>query len=67
MKPICHTCGDSYPARRAALGYRLCLPCGEDVAKATKHTIVPLNKSNYIHVSDTSLLRGLNPKFTSSF
>ena len=37
-----------------------CAPCGEQQAKEHKHTIVPMPKSNYIVVTDYSLLKGLN-------
>lgn len=36
------------------------MDCGEKLARARKHTIVPLPKSNYIVVTDPSLLVGLN-------
>ena len=50
---------------RAKLGYMTCLKCGEQIAKERKHTIVPLNKSNYVVVSDMNLLTQLNPKRTT--
>lgn len=53
-------CGDEVPHRRAELGYKTCLPCGEKIAKSTRHTIVNLPKSNYVVVTDLSLLKGLN-------
>lgn len=37
-----------------------CASCGEKLAKQRKHTIVPMPKSNYIVVTDLSLLIGLN-------
>ena len=37
-----------------------CAPCGEAIAKEVKHTVVPMPKSNYIAVTDYSLLKGLN-------
>lgn len=37
-----------------------CAPCGESIAREVKHTIVPMPKSNYIVVTDYSLLKGLN-------
>ncbi len=58
-------CGSTIPAGRVALGYWLCLPCGETRARQTKHCIAPLNKSNYIHISDHTLLWQLNPKRTT--
>lgn len=60
FKPLCVACGDVFsPARRRA-GYHLCLSCGEKQARTVRHTIVPMPKSNYIVVTDHSLLRGLN-------
>jgi hypothetical protein len=42
------------------LGHHLCLSCGERQAKEHRHCIVPMPKSNYIVVTDYSLLKGLN-------
>ena len=58
----CRWCGDDLDARRYALGYRVCLECGERDARQVRHCVVPMNKSNYVVVSDASLLRQLNPK-----
>ena len=60
MTTTCAKCGEDVPPPRAALGYRLCLPCGEVVAKQRRHTIAPLPKSNYMVFTDMSLLKGLN-------
>jgi hypothetical protein len=60
MTTTCAKCGEEVPPPRAALGYRLCLPCGEVVAKQRRHTIVPMPKSNYMVFTDLSLLKGLN-------
>ena len=58
---ICvHCYGERVPPARAKLGFRTCLTCGEKLAKAQKHTIVPMPKSNYIVVTDHNLLKGLN-------
>lgn len=46
------------------LGYNTCLPCGDKEARKVRHTIVPMNKSNYIVVTDVTILRQLNPKRT---
>ena len=46
--------------KRWTLGRFTCLPCGEDNAKRVKHTIVPMPKSNYIVVTDRTLLFNLN-------
>jgi hypothetical protein len=54
------TCGNDVAPARVALGYRHCLVCGEKNARLFKHCIVPMPKSNYIVVTDFSLLKGLN-------
>lgn len=59
---ICIKCGESVHDARVALGYDLCLPCGEIYARKRKHTIVPMNKSNYIVVTNPDTLKQLNPK-----
>lgn len=64
MKPLCVACGDVFSAARRAVGYQLCLPCGEQQARRVKHTVAPLNKSNYMVFTDTALLKQLNPKRT---
>ena len=60
----CRACGEPVDPRRWALNIHLCLPCGETQARHTRHTTVPLNKSNYLLVTDMSMLRQLNPKRT---
>jgi hypothetical protein len=55
----CAKCGGDVPKPRASLGYILCMPCGEKYARNVKHTIVPMHKSNYMVVSDRSLLSQL--------
>jgi hypothetical protein len=47
------------------IGYALCLPCGDEIAKERKFTIAPLNKSNYVCITDMTLLKQLNPKRTT--
>ena len=66
MKHICPQCGDAVPAARVALGRRLCLPCGEEAARDERRswTVAPLAKSNYMLLTDMSLLKQLNPKRT---
>lgn len=57
----CVSCGEHVATLRwERAGMHTCLRCGESHAKATKHTIVPMPKSNYIVVTDTDLLKGLN-------
>ena len=66
IRPTCRVCGDNYSAKRRAIGYHTCLPCGEDLARAVNFTIAPLSKSNYVHIHDPALLKQLNPKFIPS-
>lgn len=58
----CTICGDDFPMGRHALGYTTCLPCGDKQARTVRHTIVPLNKGNYIPVTNLDELKMLNPK-----
>lgn len=60
----CYSCGDVYPPARQALGYNTCLSCGDFAARQVKHTVVPMNKSNYVVVSNRAELTMLNPKRT---
>ena len=56
----CRACGTTYPTARWSLGYKMCMPCGETESKRVVRTVVPMPKSNYILVTDMSLLKGLN-------
>jgi predicted nucleic acid-binding Zn-ribbon protein len=66
---ICILCGDTYPDERKVLGYRVCLECGIDLAKAEsirKQSMVqPINKSTPTYIADFTLLKQLNPKRTT--
>jgi transposase-like protein len=61
--PICTCC---YAVRvephRAKQPRPVCMRCAEQQARAVKHTIVPLHKSNYVVITDPTLLRGVNSK-----
>lgn len=65
MKGVCLLCGDTFKWARFELGYKLCLDCGDDAAHKVKHTIAPINKSNYMYISDLETLKQLNPKRTT--
>ena len=60
-------CGNPINPNRIAAGYFICLECGEAKAKEarTSWCIAPLNKSNYILITDPNDLKGLNPKRTA--
>lgn len=66
-KPCCMQCGEHYPLERLHLGYAFCLECGDELAKASNASrcVVPLNKSNYMLVTDYDILKQLNPKRTT--
>ena len=61
---VCRECGDLFPAARAKLGYTSCLECGDWQAKQVSWAVVPLNKSNYVPVTNLAELAMLNPKRT---
>jgi ribosomal protein L37AE/L43A len=67
FEPQCKLCGDTYAAERLAIGYAICMSCGNDLATKlnTKRTVVPMNKSNYMMVTDMAILKQLNPKRTT--
>jgi hypothetical protein len=60
----CVNCDDDIDPRRVALGYGLCLMCGEEAAREerTHWTIVPMHKSNYVLLTDRNDLKGINNK-----
>lgn len=62
-KVICG-CGNLFPAARARLGYTTCLPCGDKQAHAVTFCTVPMNKSNYVVITNRQELKMLNPKRT---
>jgi ribosomal protein L37AE/L43A len=64
-QPQCKMCGDEFGEERFRLGYAVCLACGDEIAKERKFTIAPLNKSNYVCITDMVMLKQLNPKRTT--
>lgn len=59
--PICTHCyGVRVEPHRARMNRPTCMDCGEAIARERKHTVVPMPKSNYILITDRSLLVGLN-------
>ena len=61
-QPTLCKCGELFSAARARLGYRTCLDCGDKAARAVSFCVVPMNKSNYVVVSNPEELKQLNPK-----
>jgi hypothetical protein len=62
LSAVCKTCGDSFGHDRYLLGYRECLPCGEESSRRKVRTVVPMHKSNYVLITDPALLKGINVK-----
>jgi predicted nucleic acid-binding Zn-ribbon protein len=62
MAKFCNKCGDDYPDARHNLGYRTCMPCGDREARSIRRVTAPLNKSNYVLISNMDDLKQLNPK-----
>lgn len=58
----CTICGAEYSAKRAALGYKTCLPCGDKQARTVKRTVAPVHKSSYVLITNPTELRGINNK-----
>lgn len=61
----CTTCGDDYPIGRYYLGYNTCLACGDFQAHQVRYCSAPINKSNYMLITDRETLAQLNPKRTT--
>jgi hypothetical protein len=66
-KVSCVVCGEPYSKKRAELGYRTCLDCGEVQAKDTKEQrkgrTAPLyNKGPYQYLTDGDALKSLGRK-----
>ena len=65
FEPQCKLCGRAYAAERLSIGYAVCMPCGDDLASKVVRTVAPINKSNYMMITDMAMLRQLNPKRTT--
>lgn len=60
---LCVRCGNPVSALRwERAGMHTCLPCGDVAAKQARQswTVCPIPKSNYILITDHTLLQGLN-------
>jgi len=60
----CCVCGDDYPAERDALGYKMCMPCGDSAARDERKswTVAPMHKPNYMLFTNPADLIGINNK-----
>lgn len=60
----CLECGETFPMKRALLGYNVCLACGDIVAASQRASwcIVPTPKGHYTRVTNKADLLHLNQK-----
>lgn len=60
----CSWCGDDVDINRWTLGYHICLPCGEEVARLERlhWCVAPMHKSNYMLFTNPADLIGINNK-----
>jgi hypothetical protein len=60
----CVWCGADVHPKRWALGYNLCLVCGDEQARQDRNEwcVVPMHKSNYFLCTDRADLKGINNK-----
>ena len=59
---ICIECDEEYSDRRKALGYRICLDCGQDAAEKEilrkARCIAPAyNKGGYMYISSVNMAK----------
>lgn len=59
---LCVECSGPVHPKRWALGYHTCPDCGEAAARAVRHTIVPMHKSNYTVITNRAELVRINNK-----
>lgn len=62
---LCRDCYTPFAVERFRLGYTTCLDCGDTAARQVVFTTAPINKSNYMLITDINTLKQLNPKRTS--
>ena len=63
---LCNQCYDPFSVERFRLGYTTCLACGDAAARQVVYTTAPINKSNYMLITNHADLAQLNPKRTTS-
>ena len=59
-------CGTRINPKRVAIGYQTCPVCGDLEARKVVRCVAPLNKSNYVLVSNLRDLKQLNPKYNNA-
>jgi ribosomal protein L37AE/L43A len=63
---LCTQCYDPFSVERFRLGYTTCLACGDTAARSVVFTTAPINKSNYMLITNVTELAQLNPKRTTA-
>lgn len=63
---LCRDCYTPFAVERFRLGYTTCLTCGDTAARQVVFTTAPINKSNYMLITNRAELAQLNPKRTTS-
>jgi hypothetical protein len=61
---LCKDCYTPFSVERFRLGYHTCLTCGDKQAHAVTYCSAPINKSNYMLITNVTELAQLNPKRT---
>ena len=54
----CSVCGDEFPAERWALGYRVCLFCGEEAARMERNSwtvVQEYGKGGYMFITPAAV------------
>ena len=62
---LCRECHEPFSVERFRLGYHTCLDCGDFAAREVKWCSAPINKSNYMLITNRAELAQLNPKRTA--
>jgi len=62
---LCKQCYTPFSVERFRLGYHTCLDCGDTAARKVVFTTAPINKSNYMLITNHAELAQLNPKRTA--
>jgi ribosomal protein L37AE/L43A len=62
---LCRDCYTPFNVERFRLGYHTCLDCGDTAARKVVFTTAPINKSNYMLITNRAELAQLNPKRTA--
>jgi hypothetical protein len=67
--PLCRKCDGEYTRERWALGYKFCLPCGEEEARVERKSwciLTPHKQGAMFFTAEAGreLAKGINSKYT---